>query len=131
MKITCVIQRFSPVIGGAEQILERFMDYLSSKHEIIVYTSNAINLESFWNDKLEPVNNLQTKKYPIKRYDVLQPRLVSDDLLQYPLSVSYPGPFCPQMWDDLLNMKDKADLLIVSAFPYDHVIPAFIASKKT
>ena len=130
LKIICAVQRFFPAIGGSEQILEGLMDYLTSRHEITVYTSNAINLESFWNDKLEPVNDLQTKKYAIKRYNVLQPRLVPDDLTRYPLSVSYPGPFCPQMWDDLLNMTNKVDLIITSAFPYDHVVPAFVSSKK-
>ena len=130
MNITCVIQRFFPAMGGAEQILERLMDHLASKHEIIVYTSNALDLESFWNDKLKSVNDLQTKKYPIKRYDILQPRLLHNELLQFPLSASYPGPFCPQMWDDLLDVKDKSDLLIASSFPYDHIIPAFAASKK-
>ncbi|MDE1844242.1 MAG: glycosyltransferase family 4 protein [Thaumarchaeota archaeon] len=117
-------------MGGAEQILERLMDYLTPRHEITVYTSNAINLESFWNDKLKTANDLQTKKYSIKRFDVLQPHLVSDDLIQHPLSVSYPGPFCPQMWNDLLDMRDKTDLMIASSFPYDHMIPAFVASKK-
>lgn len=130
MKITCVVQRFFPAIGGAEQILERLMDHLVLKHEILVYTSNALNLESFWNDKLQSTNDLQEKKYPIKRYDVLQPRLIHDDLIRYPLSISYPGPFCPQMWSDLFDMKDKTDLLIASSFPYDHIMPAFVASKK-
>lgn len=123
------MQRFFPAIGGAEQILERLMDYLAPRHEIVVYTSNALHLESFWDDHIESVNELQTKNYQIKRYNILQPRLISSDL-QYPLSISYPGPFCPQMWDDLLNMKDKADLIITSSFPYDHVIPAFTASQK-
>lgn len=130
MKILCISQRFFPAIGGAEQILERLMDYLSSRHEITVYTSNALDLQLFWNDKSESTNDLQTKKYLIKRYDVLQPHSISNELIRYPLSISYPGPFCPQMWDDLLNLKDKSDLMIAGSFPYEHVIPAFVASKK-
>ena len=34
------------------------------------------------------------------------------------------------MWESLLNMDEKFDLIIASSFPYDHIIPAFLASQK-
>ena len=52
------------------------------------------------------------------------------NLKLFPLLSNYPGPFMPDLWIELLSEKLKYDLIIVTAFPYDHVIPAFIAAKK-
>ena len=34
------------------------------------------------------------------------------------------------MWNSLLKLQDDFDLIIASSFPYDHMIPAFLAAKK-
>lgn len=130
MKILCVSQRFFPAIGGAEKVAEYLMDFLSQKHEVIVYTSNAIKLDSFWNEIIEPIDNSNDKKYQIKRYSIVQPSKVLEDLYEFPFSIGSPGPFCPDMWHDLLNLEEKPDLIIATAFPYNHMIPAIIAAKK-
>jgi glycosyltransferase involved in cell wall biosynthesis len=130
LNIICVSQRFYPVIGGAERTLEKYMDSLSKNHDVTVYTANALSLESFWNSQTKKIENISTKNYDIKRYDVLTPGEIPSDLYDLPLSVSSPGPFCPDMWNDLLKMENKSDLIVTSAFPYDHIIPAFVASKK-
>lgn len=123
-------QRFYPVIGGAEVILEKYMDFLSKNHNVIVYTTNALSLESFWNSETKKIEVKSPKNYNIKRYDILTPDTIPQNLYQLPFSASSPGPFCPDMWNDLMKMKHKCDLIITSAFPYDHIIPAFVASKK-
>ena len=106
------------------------MDFLSKKHEVTVYTSNAIKLDSFWNNGMEPIDNSSNKNYQIKRYSIIQPSKISEDLYEFPFSIGSPGPFCPDMWHDLLNLEEKPDLIIATAFPYNHIIPAIISAKK-
>jgi len=130
MKILCVIQRFFPVVGGAENTIEKLMDYLSQKHEVTVITTDAKSLDSFWEKNIKTVKNTSKKGYKIHRYKILTPNSVPENLFVYPLSISSPGPFCPEMWNDLLNSDEKFDLIITSSFPYDHVIPAFVAAKQ-
>jgi hypothetical protein len=101
LKVICVSQRFFPVIGGAEKILEQLMDKLATNNDVMVYTTNAHELDSFWNDTLKPVDNVQTKKYTIKRYEILQPRTIPD--LENPLTISYPGPFLARLFAIVLK----------------------------
>ncbi len=130
MKILCVSQRFYPVIGGSEQLAETYMSFLSKNHDVTVYTSNADDLNSFWNVNGKKAEEIDKQNYKIKRYPILVPSKVSANLYRFPFSTSVPGPFCPQMWEDLLNIKEKFDLIIATSFPYDHIVPAFVASKK-
>lgn len=130
MKILCVTQRFFPVVGGAEQIAEKLVDYLAKRHEVTVYTTNALELNSFWDEKAKTVISVPAKSYKIKRYEILTPSKVPKNFFKFPLSISSPGPFSPGLWDELLNLKEDFDLIIASSFPYDHIIPAFLASKK-
>ena len=130
MKILCVTQRFFPALGGAEQAIEKNMDFLSQNHDVTVYTSNAYDLNSFWDENGKTISDFTNKNYNIKRYQILVPYKVPDNLFSFPFTISSPGPFCPEMWNDLINIKEKYDLIIATAFPYDHIIPALIASKK-
>jgi len=130
LKILCITQRFFPAVGGAEQIVKRYMDFLSTNHDITVYTTNALELNSFWDSKAKTVVDPPNVNYEVRRYPILVPAKISNPQEVHFLSTHYPGPFCPTMWKDLLNMKNRFDLIIVSAFPYDHVIPAVVASKK-
>ena len=106
------------------------MDFLSKNHEVTVYTSNADDLNSFWNKNGKKTEEIEKQNYKIKRYPILIPDKVTKNLYSFPFSISVPGPFCPQMWEDLLNMKEKFDLIIATSFPYDHIVPAFVASQK-
>lgn len=106
------------------------MDYLSQKHKVVVFTSNAEKLDSFWNDSIKTIGNPTEKNYQVKRYSILQPSKVPTELYDLPFTIGSPGPFCPDMWHDLLNLEEKPDLIIATAFPYNHIIPAFLASKK-
>ncbi len=130
MKILAVVQRFYPAIGGAEYVLKLYLDYLSSNHEITVYTSNALDLASFWNKKNQQKINFEEKNFKIKRFEIFTPNEISLNELSFPYSISSLGPFCPEMWNSLLNLDDDFDLIIASSFPYDHMIPAFLAAKQ-
>jgi glycosyltransferase involved in cell wall biosynthesis len=130
MKILCVIQRFHPAIGGAENVMKQYLDYLSTNHEIVVYTSDALDLSSFWSKKNSQDIDTKGKNYLVKRFKILTPNEIHPTKLSFPYSISSLGPFCPEMWDSLLNLDDDFDLIIASSFPYDHMIPAFLAAKK-
>jgi len=131
MRILCVTQRYYPVVGGAENLIKTYLDFLALEHDITVFTSNSLSLDSFWNEtnSLIPDTKLD---YPVKRFDVLIPSKIKNDknLQLLPLLSNYPGPFMPDLWIELLARELKYDLIIATAFPYDHVIPAFIAAKK-
>ena len=58
MKILAVVQRFYPAIGGAEHVLKQYLDYLSINHEIVVYTSDALDLSSL---KYQLISELNSK----------------------------------------------------------------------
>jgi len=133
MKILCVIQRFDPVIGGTEILAKNFMDFLSKTHEVTVYTTTALDIESFWNKNNKNTTiSANSNNYEIKRCDFLTPTEIKFDenLQTFPLVNSHPGPFSPKMWHDLVLKKINYDLIYVTSFPYDHVIPAYVAAKK-
>lgn len=106
------------------------MDFLSLKHDITVYTTNASDLNCFWDVKGKRVSPTYSKSYAIKRYEILTAESVNEEEYDIPFAITSPGPFCPEMWNDLLNMTEKFDLIVATAFPYTHIIPAFLASKK-
>lgn len=132
MKILCVSQRFYPAIGGAERMIEEIADYMSSRHDITVLTTNTINLNGFWNsDQNNIVHQTRNlKKYSIIRCDVTTPSIVTDELKDFPFAINVPGPFSIKMWKYLFSETKNFDLIIGSAFPYNHLIPTLLASKK-
>lgn len=131
MKILIISQRFFPAIGGAELLLKQLANFLAEKNDVTVYTTNAIDLDSFWNPEAKTLTEGLTRNdnYTIKRFKILTPSEVTRDLIKFPFSTGIPGPFAPSMWDDLLESGKNFDLMIVSAFPYNHVIPAFFISN--
>jgi len=131
MRILCVTQRYYPAVGGAENLIKTYLDYLSQNHEITVFTSNSLSIDSFWKEE-NPIIQKVDLDYPVKRFDVIIPSKIKNDknLQLFPLLSNYPGPFMPDLWTELLSKELQFDLIIATAFPYDHVIPAFIASKK-
>ena len=132
MKILCVIQRYYPVIGGAENLMKDLMDYLSKNHEVTVYTTTAKEIESFWDRNAERITEKIDYKYPIKRFEVVTPVQLKHgkDLEMFYYASSHPGPFSPSLWTELVTKKIDFDLIITASFPYDHVLPAYAASKK-
>ena len=132
MNILTVIQRYDPVIGGSEILTKRFMDYLSKNHNVTVYTTTADDIQSFWNRDASKITEDKSKNNMIKRYDFLTPTEIRYDknLFTLPLITNHPGPFSPKLWNDLVLKKIDYDLIYVTSFPYDHVIPAYVAAKK-
>lgn len=130
LKILCITQRFFPAVGGAEKVVENYMDFLSKNHSVTVFTTNAYDLKSFWDSRGKTVMRTEGKNYAIKRFPILIPEKVNPTFYNIPFTISSPGPFSPELWNSLLNTSEKFDLVIATAFPYDHIIPALLASKK-
>lgn len=108
------------------------MDYLSKDHEVTVYTTTAKDIEAFWDSTAETINDDNFKNYPIKRFKIAFPTKIKfdNDLDSFYYASSHPGPFCPRLWEELVLKKIDFDLIIAAAYPYDHIIPAYVASKK-
>ena len=132
MKILCVIQRYHPVIGGAEYHVKQFMDYLSKNHDVTVFTTAAYDLKAFWNKDAKKIHQYDSDNYSVKRFDLLTlPEINWDKYLQtFPWALSQPGPFSLKLWEELLINKIDYDLIFASSFPFDHILPAYVASKK-
>ena len=132
MKILFVIQRYHPVIGGSEIFAKNFVDYLSQRHQVTVYTTFVKNIKALWNKDISKLSETTPLDYPLKRYDNLTPQEIKFDNAVEKLSLvtNHPGPFLPKLWEDLVLKKIDFDLIITTAFPYDHIIPTFVACKK-
>ena len=132
MKILCVVQRYHPVIGGAENHIKQFMDHLSKNHNVTVFTTSAYDLRSFWNKDAKKIQQHDSDNYKVKRFDLLTPGEINWDkyIEDFPLALSQPGPFSPKLWEELVINKIDYDLIFASSFPFDHILPAYAASKK-
>jgi len=132
MNILTVIQRYYPVIGGSENLTKNLMDYLSKNHNVTVYTTSADDIQSFWYAKSKKIQNPPSLNYEVKYSDFLIPSQIKyqKTLEKFPFYSNYPGPFSPQLWKDLVVDQVNFDLIFATAFPYDHVFPAFLSAKK-
>jgi glycosyltransferase involved in cell wall biosynthesis len=132
LKILCVVQRYYPVIGGAENLMKSIMDYLSLNHDVTVYTTTAKDIEAFWDPTAETTNEENLLNYPLKRFKIATPTEIKfdNDIDSFYMASSHPGPFCPSLWQELVFKKIDYDLIIAASYPYDHIIPAYVAAKK-
>jgi glycosyltransferase involved in cell wall biosynthesis len=132
MKIISIIQRYHPVIGGSENLTKNLMDFLEKFHEITVYTTTADEIQSFWYPQSKKIQKSSNLPYPVKNFDFLTPTEIKHDgfLEKIPIISSHPGPFSPELWRNLIFQNNDYDLLFVTSFPYDHIIPAYFSAKK-
>lgn len=130
MRILCVVQRYNPAIGGAEKIAETFMDYLSQRHYVEVFTTDAETLDGFWSESGKQTSDSKIKPYKIRRFKTIIPNTSKNQQSKSSLPIFSPGPFCPEMWNELLNLNDSYDIIVAVGFPYNHIIPAILCSKK-
>jgi len=132
MNILTVIQRYYPVIGGAEILTKDFLDHLSKLHQVTVYTTNAADIDSFWNKDAKKISKSEPMDYEVIRTDFLTPEEIKFDekISKLPFALNHPGPFSPKMWTDFVVDTINYDLIFAISFPYDHILPAYVASKK-
>ncbi|QUC64792.1 glycosyltransferase family 4 protein [Nitrosopumilus sp. K4] len=131
MKILAVIQRYHPAIGGSENLAKEFLDHLSINNNVKVITTNAKEIQSFWYKDTPKIEKRANDEYEIKRCNFEMPSEIKyepDEKLS--IMHSYPGPFSSELWQELVVKKPNADLIYATSFPHNHIIPAYIASKK-
>ncbi|HVC31878.1 MAG TPA: glycosyltransferase family 4 protein [Chloroflexota bacterium] len=74
MKILHVIQRYWPYTGGSERHLQEISERLVRRgHRVTVFTTDAFNLELFWNRRKERVdtpveahNGVDIRRFPVR-----------------------------------------------------------------
>ena len=78
------------------------------------------------------ISTCSISEYPIKRYKILTPSEFPsyDKWSNFSLASNYPGPFSPDLWTELITKKIDFDLILAAGYPYDHILPAYLASKK-
>jgi len=131
MKILCIVQRYYPVIGGAENHAKKFVEHLQKNHDVDVFTTNALNLNAFWNKNEKKIHLPNNSDENINRFNFLTPEQLPISLIEnFPLSSLHPGPFLADLWSDLITKSAGYDLIHVISFPYAHVYPAIFAAKK-
>jgi len=129
MQILSIIQRYYPAMGGAESHAKKFIDYLSKKHTVEVYTTNASDLSAFWDPTAEKIHDDSNNQ--ISYCEFFTPEQIPLDLVKkFPFSTLHPGPFSLELWNKLFIQKPSCDLIYTMSYPYSHILPAFAASKK-
>lgn len=74
MKILHVIQRYWPAPGGSERHLQEVSERLARQgHQVTVFTTDAYNLELFWNPRKERIstpweihNGVEIRRFPVR-----------------------------------------------------------------
>jgi len=131
MKILCIVQRYYPVIGGAENHAKKFVDHLQKNHDVDVFTTNALKINAFWNKNEKKIHCQNNSGEKTNRFNFLTPEQLPISLIEnFPLSSSHPGPFLANLWSELITNSGNYDLIYVISFPYDHVYPAIFTAKK-
>lgn len=129
MRILHVIQRFPPALGGSESYFARLSRYLTGRgHRVIVWTSNARDLEAFWSPKgrcLPPGefvdDGVRVRRFPLWR--MTGRRWLLKPLSLIPLrtwqNLTLPcNPISFAMWREAGSTAEAFEAVHASAFPY-------------
>jgi glycosyltransferase involved in cell wall biosynthesis len=123
------IHRYPPALGGSEAYFARLGRYLVSQgDEVTVFTSNALDLDSFWDHRgrqhpagvstLDGVTVFRDAvlHLPLHRYVLKALSLLPAARLQ---ALTFPfNPIVPRMWRRAGTSECVFDLVHASAFPY-------------
>jgi glycosyltransferase involved in cell wall biosynthesis len=130
MRIAHFVQRYPPAVGGAEAYFARLSRFLAAKgDEVVVFTTNALDLESFWNPlgRRLPAGRSMEQGVGVARFaqrtlPLGHPyvfKLLS--MLPYPLwqRMTFPfNPISPGMLHAALWGKERFDVVHAACFPY-------------
>jgi glycosyltransferase involved in cell wall biosynthesis len=129
MRVAHFIHRYPPAVGGAEAVFARLSLYLvSAGDQVSVFTSNALDLESFWNRRARqlpagrsvldgvdvtryPLWHVPCHRYAFKALSLLPSRRLRTLTLPF-------NPILPGMWRDAGRAEQPFDVVHASAFPY-------------
>ncbi len=129
MNIAHFIHRYPPALGGAESYFDRLSKFLvAQRHQVSVFTSNAIDLTAFWSPSgkclpkgIEVVDQVTIHRYPLWRVTgrkfLLKPLSLLPHLRWQCLTLPC-NPISFSMWNAANNPNAKYDLVHATAFPY-------------
>jgi glycosyltransferase involved in cell wall biosynthesis len=129
MRVAHFIQRYPPALGGSEAYFARLSRFLASQgDQVTVFTTNAIDLESFWSrhgrcvaagtaheDAVE-VHRYPLWHWPARRFILKLLSLFPQRLWQ---CLTLPcNPISPAMWRAAGRPDQPYDIVHAAAFPY-------------
>jgi glycosyltransferase involved in cell wall biosynthesis len=130
MRVAHVIHRYPPALGGSEAYFQRLSRHLADRgDDVTVWTTNALDLESFWSPQGEclPAGNEDDAGIQIRRYPMTA-RLRGRRWLLKPLSLvplrwwqcltCTCNPVTLGMWRDAGRPPERYDVVHATAFPY-------------
>jgi glycosyltransferase involved in cell wall biosynthesis len=129
MRVAHFVQRWPPAVGGAEAYFARLSRWLAAAgDEVVVFTSNAVDLESFWSPRGRhvPAGVAREDGVEVRRYALW--RMRGRRWLLKPLSLwphrgwqalALPcNPISLRMWADAGRGGERFDVVHATAFPY-------------
>lgn len=119
MKILHIVQRYAPAYGGSEQYMQVISEYFArGGHDVEVWTSDALDLDAFWNLKKERVRVKEERinNVLVKRFSVA-PSLLNNFWIHKAFRV-------------FLRRIPIWDFKILASFPYVFGMLKYALSKK-
>jgi glycosyltransferase involved in cell wall biosynthesis len=134
MRVAHFVQRYPPALGGSEAYFSRLSRHLAAAgHHVSVFTTTALDLESFWSRsgrrlspgitredgiqvrRYSPAWGFRGRRFVLKALSLLPQR--TWQLLTMPCN-----PIAPAMWRDAGRVDLPFDLVHATAFPYGWVL---------
>lgn len=127
-RILQIIQRYPPALGGSEAYFQRLSKYLSAQgHQVTVWTTNGLDLESFWSRKGQVLpagqeidQGVEVRRFPLCRFP--WQRWILRVLSRIPLrpwqcKTFGHNPISRELWNHA-NQAGGFDLVHAGCFPY-------------
>lgn len=131
MRIAHFCQRYPPAPGGSEAYFAKLSEYLVAQgHSVTVFTSDAHDLEAFWNRNAQRLptgqsflNGVEIQRYPLRHY--LAHRYWLKVLSLVPIRswqcrFAAHHPILPTLWKEVADCRQQFDLVHATAFPYGY-----------
>ncbi len=129
MHVAHFIQRYPPALGGSEAYFARLADYhLACGDEVSVWTTTALDLESFWRSDRQEASpgRILSRPLDLRRYSLCRfpgRRYILKSFSLVPVRrwqcLTMPcNPHSPGMWRDVGRYTGPLDAVHATAFPY-------------
>jgi glycosyltransferase involved in cell wall biosynthesis len=129
MRVAHFTHRYPPALGGSEAYFARLTSYLVEQgDEVVVFTSNALDLEAFWDRRGRQLPAGQTlldgavvRRFPLLLVSLHRYVFKALSLLPLPAwqALTLPfNPILPRMWRAAGRLDRPFDVVHACAFPY-------------
>lgn len=141
MRVTHVIQRYSPAMGGSEVwCREVSRDLAAAGDDVTVLTLNVIEEEEYWQDppveactrrlgRLEWDGPILVRRYPRTRPVHSLYHGVFDGLLYRRLGIYFYGPHSAEWYAQIPRAVRASDVVHLHTVPYPHNALAYAAAR--